>query len=394
MRVCLVYGDYPPKPIGQQDGGADFVASLAERLVERGVLVTVVVSRRDDRQTPYVTETGVRVIPLITNWTLWGAARGELGRLKEALAVQQPDVVHLVYPDPYLRYGSDSYHLPFLLKLAGAQRLLVTFFGFGVTRASLITKFGLITLFAGADRIVITDLGLLDRFRRTFAFWAEKASHGFVGGITSNQTARWSVSALGERRAELRLPTQAKLVAFFGFWSPDKGLEDLIGAIARLRADGETITLVLIGGREPALRTDYERTIQTLIASHGLENAVIQTGPLSPQAVADYLLAVNVCVLPFHANPLGRSSLAIGLSLGVPLIVSRPPRGEDLLSGLVLVDPKNLNGLAVAIREVLSNPDKQARVGAAAAKASAHWSWNSIVDAYVAEYRRLTGVLE
>ena len=394
MHVILVYGDYPPKPAGQQDGGADFVAALAGQLVERGVRVTVLVSRRDDRQAPYMTETGVQVIPLVADWTLWGAMRGELRRLREALTLQGPDVVHLIYPDPYIRYGSDSYHLPFLLKIAGARTLLVTFFGFGVTGASFVTKLGLISLFASAKRIVITDLGLLHRFRRRFPFWARKASHGFVGSIASNESPRWSMSMLGVRRADLRLPAQEKLVAFFGFWSPDKGLEDLIAAIAQLRLGGERVKLVLVGGREPAFWTDYERTIQTLIVSRGLEDSVIQTGPLSGQAVADYLLAADVCVLPFHVNPLGRSSLAIGLSLGLPLIVSRPTVGGELLEGVILVDPQRPDRLADAIREILMNPEKQARSGEASARASGNWSWSSIADAYIAEYRRLTGTIE
>jgi glycosyltransferase involved in cell wall biosynthesis len=355
--------------------------------------VTVLVSRRDDRQTPYITETGVRVIPLITNWTLWAAIRGELGRLKTALALEDPDVVHLIYPDPYIRYGSDSYHLPFLLKLGGARRLLVTFFGFAVTGASVVTRAGLMGLFAGANRIVITDPGLLHRFRRTFPFWARKASHGFVGTIAGSEAGQWSLSKLGARRADLRLPPEEKLVAFFGFWSADKGLEDLIDAIARLRVEGERMTLVLIGGRDPSFWTDYERTIQSLIVSRGLEDSVIQTGPLSGQSVAAYLLAADICVLPFHVNTLGRSSLAIGLNLGVPLIVSRPPVGDDLLQGVLLVAPKNPQALAEAIREILSDPDKQARVGAASAKASVRWSWSSIADAYIAEYRRLMGTL-
>lgn len=391
VHICLVYGDYPPKPAGNVDGGADFVGILADQLRARGFAVTALVSRRDDRTMPFVTSSGVRVLPLVSDWTLRAAATGELSAVRRALREAGVDVVHLVYPDPYLRYGSDSFHLPFALKLAGARRLVVTFFGFGLTGASVVTKAGLLSLFASADRIVITDHALLRRFRRTFAFWSGKTRGGLVGSIAHEATERWTLEALPARRRALHLSEQERLVGFFGFWSPDKGLEDLLSAVRLLNSEGPAVKLMLVGGRESTLRTDYENTIAVLIRELALQASVIDTGPLPAEEVARYLLAADVCVLPFRVNPLGRSSLAIALGLSLPTIVTRPPAGEHLLRGLTLVEAREPEGIAAAIRAVLASTAAQSRASACAAEAAVHWSWKTITDAYVADYEALRG---
>lgn len=384
-----MYGDYPPKPEGTSDGGADFLQNLAERLVARGFVVTVVVSRREDRRASYVTEAGVRIVPLVEDWSLRGAMRGQLASLRRTLKEVKADVVHLIYPDPYLRYGGDSYHLPFLLKLAGAKRLVTTFFGFGVTGASVVTKFGLLVLFASTDRVVITDLALATRFKRVMPFWAGKARSGSVGSIGSGTSDKWTASTLARRQAEIGTVGGERVLGFFGFWTPDKGLEDLLAAMGRLVASRENVRLLLIGGRETAHRTDYETRIRNLVVELGIQGSVKETGPLPPEEVARYLLALDVCVLPFRANPLGRSSLATALTLGVPTIVSRPTEGEELLPGFVFVDPGDATGIATAIRSVLADPALQAELGRAAATASIYWSWDAVVDAYAADYERV-----
>jgi glycosyltransferase involved in cell wall biosynthesis len=386
MRVCIVYGDYPPKPPGTNDGGADFVAELANRLARRGVGVSVIVSRRPDRLLPYVTRTGVQILPLIEDWGLGAAVRGQSHVLRNGLRSVDADVVHLVYPDPYLRYGTDSYHLPFLLKFAGAKRLVVTFFGFAVTGGSVVTKLGPIALFITANKVIITDQALHRRFQRSFPFWAHKSRVGFVGSI-ANSEARWSVDELGRRRADVGLDPSDRLAGFFGFWSPDKGLEELIQAIRLLRTSGEMVKLVLIGGREESLRTTYEQSVSTLLQD--LRGSVVETGPLSARDVARYLLAMDLCVLPFRINPLGRSSLAIALTLGVPTVVSRPRVGAEFLRGLAQFEPGDHLDLMRAIRSVLTDRAVQVHVGAAATAAAAHWSWDSIIEAYLADYREV-----
>jgi glycosyltransferase involved in cell wall biosynthesis len=389
-RIALVYGDYPPSPPNRVDGGADFLSHLAEGLVARGHAVTAIVSRREDRPASLVTEGGVRIAPVIRDWSLRGAFRGGLVDLRRVLKEDQIDVVHLVYPDPYLRYGTDSYHLPFLLKAASGRPLVVTFFGFGVTGSGLIAKAGLPTLFATANRIVITDPDLLRRFQHRLPWWAGKARGGLVGSISPGGSPIWSLGALPERRVAIGLRPDRRYVGFFGFWSPDKGLDELLEAIRRLRQKGEDVVLVLVGGRAPEVRFEHERRVIRLAEELGIAQSVIDTGPLAPDEVARHMVAMDLCALPFKVNPIGRSSLALSLTLGVPTVVTRPP-GESgsLLSGLELLESSDPDAIATAIARLLDDPEAQLAAGAAAASAARHWSWDAIVGNYHALYHEL-----
>lgn len=387
--MLIVYGDYPPKPRGQSDGGADFVQNLAEQLVSRGVAVDVLVSRRDGRDDDFVTSAGVRVLPRVQDWSLGGVRRGEFRALMRLLRTSSYDVVHVIYPDPYLRYGGDRYHLPFLLKLAGARRLLITFFGFGYTGSKLVSKFGLAMLFLLGDRLVITDRQLLARFWTVFPFWRRKAAPGLVGGIRSSDVRTWHEHERAQIRSKLPLPTQGALVAFFGFWSPDKGLEDLLMACATLLRDGRDIHLLLIGGRESDARTPYERSVLELVHELGLEGRTLITGPLANDSVVQHLLASDLCALPFRVNPLGRSSLALALATGVPTIVSRPSTGAEDLSGLLLIRPAAPDELAAAIDRLTSDADLRGAVSMAGLAAARRYSWEAIADNYISQYERL-----
>jgi len=386
-RIGLVYGDYPPNPPGRSDGGSDFLQRLAEGLVTQGHDVTAIVSSRDDRQSAYTSDAGVHVAPVISDWTLRGAVGGQLSALRKVLRDREIDVVHLIYPDPFLRYGSDSYHLPFLLKAAARRPLVVTFFGFGVTGAGLVAKGGLFSLFASADRVVITDADLLRRFRRTLPWWGRKARTGLVGSIVDDGSPAWSQDALRQRKVALGLNPAQRHVGFFGFWSPDKGLENLLEAHQKMRQAGHDAVLVLIGGRAEAMRFEYERGVMRLAKELRIEDSVIETGPKTAQEVSDYMVAMDACALPFKVNPLGRSSLALALNLGVPTVVTRP-RGADarLLTGLPLLDSPEPAAIAAAITALLDDTNAQKAASEAATRAARHWSWDEIVSQYAGLY--------
>jgi glycosyltransferase involved in cell wall biosynthesis len=386
-RVAFIYGDYPPKPKGEADGGADFIQQLARRLVQRGIGVTAIVSERKDRPERFGDQ-GVHVAPIIKGWRLRQSAWSEVRRLRQLVKEEGINVVHLFYPDPYIRYGSDSYHLPFLLKTLG-RPLVVTLFGFGVTRSNIVTRVGLFGLFASANSLVITDWDLVARFNHRFPFWNRKTSGGLVGSIARNDSPRWSSSELSRRRAALGYEPEGRYIGFFGFWLPGKGLEELIKAVAALRAAGDPLRLVLIGGREAEHRSDYETSLLQEVRRAGIDDAVIETGPLPADEVSAHLVAMDACVLPFQANPLGRSSLALALTLGVPTAVTRPLERTQLLDGIPVLDLPDAEHIIAAVRLILSSRSVQEQYARASFAAARHWSWDSVVDEYIEIYARL-----
>ncbi|MGH7763143.1 MAG: glycosyltransferase family 4 protein [Candidatus Dormibacteraceae bacterium] len=390
-RIAIVYGDYPPNPPGRSDGGSDFLQHLAEGLAARGHEVTAVVSRRPDRQAPF-TRAGVHVEPIIHSWSLRGAFGGQLAILRRTLQQRQIDIVHVIYPDPFLRYGTNSYRLPFVLKLAGRSQLVATFFGFGVKGGGLLSNAGLMSLFATANRVVITDANLLRRFRRSLPWWAGKARGGLVGGIAPADSGRWNGADLAQRKSALGLGANRPHIGFFGFWSPDKGLENLLEAQRILMDRKDPPILVLVGGRAPEERFEYEEGILELAGRLGIASSLLHTGPLAPADVVRYMLATDLCVLPFKVNPLGRSSLALALGLGVPTLVTRPPAEDGpLLDGAAFLESPDPGGIARSIARLLDDPQALQGLAESARRAAPSWSWAKIVSDYSDIYAELAG---
>src|SRR5205823_9265762 len=74
----------------------------------------------------------------------------------------------------------------------------------------------------------------------------------------------------------------------------------------------------------------------------GIDDAVVWTGYLEPPDAADAIAAVDLLVLPYRRNSVGRSAVAAALSLGVPTGLGGAARDvEPLVAGRdVAVTPR------------------------------------------------------
>jgi glycosyltransferase involved in cell wall biosynthesis len=115
---------------------------------------------------------------------------------------------------------------------------------------------------------------------------------------------------------------------------------------------------------------------------------------LEPAQVADYLRASDVYVLPTRADNHPLTSLE-ALASGTPVVASRVgglPEQVTAETG-VLVEPGDPAGLAQALEELLRDPERRARMGAAAVgDARASFSIDRQADAYVDLYREVVQV--
>jgi glycosyltransferase involved in cell wall biosynthesis len=184
-----------------------------------------------------------------------------------------------------------------------------------------------------------------------------------------------------ERPAALHDPAR---IVFVGRLHEQKGVDTLLRAFARLRADrpDATIALRLVG--DGPLRADLEALAREL----GVDAEF-----LGGRDDVDTLLEdADVFVLPSRAEGMSNALLE-AMTLGLPAIVTNIPGNADVIrheeNGL-LVEPDDPDGLAAAIGRLLDDGALRGRVGRAGRETvEAEYALDRVASRYVALYEEL-----
>jgi rhamnosyl/mannosyltransferase len=337
MHVLHVYKDYYPVLGGIEN----HVRALAEDQVRRGHTVTVLVT---NPQAQTVTEAlnGVRVIKVgrlgtVASTPLSPAFPRVLRRLR-------PDLTHLHAPYPVgeiaqwlagrgrpyvLTYHADPtrwlqrlvlrlYGPLFRRVLRGAARVLATSPNYAASSPYLR---------AAAERVTIVPLGVdPERFRP------------------------------GPARAE-----QPPTVLFVGQLRHYKGVDDLLRALAQLPPAARLV----VAGDGP-MRPAWE----ALSASLGLAERVTFLGLVDDAALPGLYQSADLFVLPAttRAEAFG-TVLLEAMAAGLPCVTTDVGSGtayvvQHGVTGLV-TPPRDARALAAALNQLLADPARRARMGAA-----------------------------
>lgn len=153
-------------------------------------------------------------------------------------------------------------------------------------------------------------------------------------------------------------PTE-RLLGFFGFPTPDKGIELLLRALIDLGQGAPR--LVIVGGEladTDRSNRDYARSLFQRLRQ--LYAPPVITGHLPEQEAAAVLASVDLIALPFRQGAsLRNGSLLAALASGRPVITTAPRRLDDLLpfrdrESLLLVPSGDAAALREMIRSVLA----------------------------------------
>jgi glycosyltransferase involved in cell wall biosynthesis len=158
-------------------------------------------------------------------------------------------------------------------------------------------------------------------------------------------------------REELRIPAGAPVIGALTVLRPEKGLDLLVEAAARLRLDFPELRVLIAGaGRE-------EQRLRRLIAERGMEQTVLLLG-FRP-VVADVLAALDVAI---HASYREGSPLAVleSMAAGKAIVATRvggvPALVHDEEHAL-LVSPRDPTALASAVTRLLQDDQLRDRLG-------------------------------
>jgi len=189
--------------------------------------------------------------------------------------------------------------------------------------------------------------------------------------------AIFSERTVSREEARRALSLDGRVLLFFGYVRPYKGLEDLLTALRLARPDAWDHLVIVGEFYEPEAR------YRPLLEDPALRGRVRVVNRYVPnEEVAPYFAAADVVALPYReATGSGITQVAFGA--GVPVIATRTGGLEEVIeegvSGL-LVPPRDPPALARAI-ERFFDENLAERLRAGVARNRRRFEWEGLVDA-------------
>jgi glycosyltransferase involved in cell wall biosynthesis/Flp pilus assembly protein TadD len=170
-------------------------------------------------------------------------------------------------------------------------------------------------------------------------------------------------------------PRSAKLVRSYGLdgkfvvgivssLTDYEGIDDLLRAVARARAERPEIAVLVVGDGA------YRPTLEELTAELGIEDAVVFTGRLDQELVPDHYALLDMFAIPRRNLEVCRAVTPLkpfeALSMEIPVLANDLPALAEIVSssgGGRTVSPDSDEALAQAILDLGSDPSARQELG-------------------------------
>ena len=163
-------------------------------------------------------------------------------------------------------------------------------------------------------------------------------------------------------RRSLGLPEDKQLVLYVGYLWKRKGLRELFQAFESVLAAQPNTKLLVCGAG------DEEKAIKEAAANSKAEQSVQFIGSVDPDEIHKYMQAADVFTLPSYAEGMPNAVME-AMACGLPVVttsVGGLPAALAGNDGAILVPPRDVASLAKALTSLLSDAEKQSRMGIAA----------------------------
>ncbi len=187
------------------------------------------------------------------------------------------------------------------------------------------------------------------------------------------------------RPLERRLDPTTFRVAYAGRFVPEKGLDTLLEAVARL---GSGVELWLIGDGP-------QRTVlQSLAQGLGISDRIRWIPPVSPEQMPELLAQVNVVVLPSRTTPVWKEQfgriLGEAMACGVPVVGSDSGAIPEVIGDAGLIFPEeDAEALAACLDRLRRSPGLQAELTTRGLARARLYGQETIADLTLAFYQRI-----
>ncbi len=387
--VAIVTGTWPPFKCGV----GDYVARYAATIASRGVRTDIVTSRGAGRTIPAAAllhlpaarraqaRRNVRVWRVVGEWTATGI-RPALDRL----GALRPGLIHVQYPTLVYEQRLGINLLPARLRLGRPDLPVIT----TLHEFTQYRKLGRLRLAPNillSRRVAVTSAEERAAVGRMFPSAGARVR---VIPIASNIAVAGSRAAGRKLLRGLGMTGGDRVIMYFGWPGPGKGLPQLYDAIRALWDRGVPVKLVMVAAR----RT---HPVFAALAKQARELEIMDlvkwTGFLPDADVSSLLLAAEACALPFEDGAkLNRGSLIAALTHGTPVVTTRGPALKELRGADVTPCDPTGDSIAAALHAVLRRPSSRRDRPRRPASSVRRFGWDAIADQYLNLYRdALTG---
>lgn len=285
------------------------------------------------------------------------------------------------------RPGADILHFqwvpsaPFIIFLIAykrslAGRLIYTAHNVLPHRRRFYHKYFYRLLYRGVDKVIAHSE--VDRQKIIDLFGLDEKK---ITVIPIGNTIKAAAISQSAARRELGLKEE-KTLLFFGYITPDKGLEVLLKALLPLTNAGPKFKLIVAG------KADNKRDLAELVKDYKLSGqTLLDTRYVPKDKAALYFRAADILVLPYlkaNQSPL----IPLAYSYGLP-VVATSVQIEKVVDGETgyLVPPNDAKSLSLKLRLLLNDESKLERMSKAAQELSEReYSWAGIAAKTLAVY--------
>jgi len=355
MRLCLVSLDFAPV---RTSGLTIYAERLARLLADRGHEVTVIAARRAGLADRSVVE-GIVVerLPIgRSDWIGYGLRAGR--HVARRWAAGAFDLVHFL--DIHFAW---AYHGPFVASLLQSFRQRLTADGGQPYASSWPNRVFRRGYYSGARRwmerpalrrasaLVSLSEATRQEFTRHYGIQPER----IILTPPSIDTTRFAPphpAAVSALRQRLGLEGR-RVLLHVGFSTPRKGLEYLVAALPALPPEAR---LVLVGTWEPGYREKVRAT-----AGAAWER-VLEAGSVPDAEMPLYFALADALTLPSLLEGFGLPALE-AMACGTPVIATTAGALPEVVGACgILVPPRDTPALVTAIRALLEDEPRRARL--------------------------------
>ncbi len=367
-RVLLVTNDFPPRRGGIQS----YLHQLVGHLVATGDHTLTVYAPKWKGCEEFDEDariSGYRVVRHPTTLMLPGPGVGD--RMRELIAGDDIESVWFGAAAPLALLAPRA-------RSAGAGRVIASTHGHEVGWSMLpVARSALRRIGDGSD--VVTYVSRYTRNRFASAFGPGAALEHLPPGVDTDRFVP-DPAARAEMRSRYGLGERPVIVCLSRL-VPRKGQDMLIRALPAIREQVDGAALVIVGGGP------YLATLHRLARQAGITEHVTFTGGVPGAELPAHHAMADVFAMPCRTRGAGLDVEGLGIvyleasATGVPVVAGRsggaPETVQDGVTGLV-ANGSDVDEIATAVAEILTDPDRAAQMGAAGRRwAVDNWQWRA-----------------